>query len=74
MKRRDFSINRYGLMVAGAAVAWVVMRSSFASYGASKYDMVAVMGGPESMFDLGIQELGAGALLAKARRCSSNLI
>lgn len=72
MKRRDFFNKslRAG-MAAGAAVAvGGYEKLLLPSYGASKYDMVAVMGGtPESMFDLGIQELGgAGAFVGKGQK------
>jgi len=72
MKRRDFFNKslRAG-MAAGAAVAvGGYEKLLLPSYVASKYDMVAVMGGtPESMFDLGIQELGgAGAFVGKGQK------
>ena len=72
MKRRDFFNKslRAG-MAAGAAVAvGGYEKLLLPSYGASKYDMVAVMGGgPESMFDLGIQELGGtGAFVGKGQK------
>jgi uncharacterized protein (DUF362 family) len=68
MKRRDFLKKSAGAgIAAGAAV-------SAGSYGRlwaretlpARYDMVAVMGGTaESMFDLGIQELGGMGLFVR---------
>lgn len=61
MKRRDFIFKSAGAgIVAGALYG---LGSSKNLYGnpakASKFDMVALMGGePEAMFDLGIQQLG----------------
>jgi uncharacterized protein (DUF362 family) len=58
-------------MAAGAAYAvGGYEKLLMPSPGAPKYDMVAVMGGtPESMFDLGIQELGgAGAFVGKGQK------
>jgi len=72
MKRRDFfNKSLQAGMAAGAAVAvGGYEKLLLPSYGASKYDMVAVMGGgPESMFDLGIQELGGtGAFVGKGQK------
>lgn len=72
MKRRDFfSKSMRAGMAAGAAVTLGAYDKIFMPLsGAPKYDMVAVMGGtPESMFDLGIQELGgAGAFITKGQK------
>jgi uncharacterized protein (DUF362 family) len=61
MKRRDFLKKSTGAgLAAGAALSLGGYNKLWApSANITKYDMVAVMGGsPESMFDLGIQELG----------------
>jgi uncharacterized protein (DUF362 family) len=72
MKRRDFLKRSTGAGIAAGAVfgigrydrLWTDMP------GRAKYDMVAIMGGdPDSMFDLGIQELGGiGAFIKKGQK------
>lgn len=61
MRRREFFKTSVGAGVAaGAALSLGGYEKLWASPAAgAKYDMVAVMGGnPDSMFDIGIQELG----------------
>lgn len=72
MKRREFLKKSAGAGIVAGAV------SPFCSYGkvwesewkSARYDMVAVMGGsPESMFDIGIQELGGiGLFVSKGQK------
>jgi uncharacterized protein (DUF362 family) len=72
MKRRDFFRKSVGAgLAAGAALSlggyeklWPVMSPS------GSYDMVAIMGGkPDSMFDIGIQELGGiGTFVKKGQK------
>jgi uncharacterized protein (DUF362 family) len=68
MKRREFLKKSAGAGIVAGAV------SPFSAYGkvwesglkSARYDMVAVMGGtPESMFDIGIQELGGIGLFVE---------
>jgi uncharacterized protein (DUF362 family) len=72
MKRRDFLKTSVGAgMAAGAALSLGGYEKLWASSPvASKYDMVALMGGnPDAMFDLGIQELGGmGAFVQKGQK------
>ncbi|MDY0098314.1 MAG: DUF362 domain-containing protein [Bacteroidales bacterium] len=72
MKRRDFFNKslRAGMAAGAAYAVGGYEKLLMPSPGAPKYDMVAVMGGtPESMFDLGIQELGgAGAFVGKGQK------
>jgi uncharacterized protein (DUF362 family) len=68
MKRRDFLKSSIGVgLTAGAAMSLGGYDKLWASTGLSAgYDMVALMGGkPESMFDLGIQELGGMGIFVK---------
>ncbi len=72
MNRRDFLKNSAGAgLAAGAAISlggfdklWIPRT------GSAGYDMVAIMGGkPDSMFDIGIQELGGmGAFVKKGQK------
>lgn len=68
MKRRDFFKNSLGAgLAAGAVLKINGFDKLWYPYNPSvNYDMVAVMGGkPESMFDIGIQELGGIGLFVK---------
>ena len=72
MKRRDFfTTSISGGLAAGAALKMGTFDKLMPPRSTSaKYDMVAVMGGnPDSMFDLGIQELGGmGAFVQKGQK------
>ena len=72
MKRREFLKKSAGAgIVAGAVSSFGGYDKVWESVGKSaRYDMVAVMGGsPESMFDIGIQELGGiGLFVAKGQK------
>jgi uncharacterized protein (DUF362 family) len=72
MKRRDFFKKSVGAgIAAGAALGFGGYDKLWSGSSASAgYDMVAVMGGkPDSMFDLGIQELGGmGAFVSKGQK------
>jgi len=72
MKRREFFRTSVGAGVAaGAALSFGGYEKLWASsVVAAKYDMVAVMGGnPDSMFDIGIQELGGmGMFVQKGQK------
>jgi uncharacterized protein (DUF362 family) len=64
MRRRDFLKKSAGAGLAAGAIFSAGAYDSFYNKPtiASKYDMVALMGGsPEAMFDLGIQEMGGMA-------------
>lgn len=68
MKRREFLKKSAGAgIAAGAASSFGGYDKVWDSVGKSaRYDMVAVMGGtPESMFDIGIQELGGIGLFVE---------
>jgi uncharacterized protein (DUF362 family) len=72
MKRRDFVRNTLGAgIAAGAALSLGGYEKLWKTTDLSSgYDMVAIMGGkPESMFDLGIQELGGmGTFVKKGQK------
>ncbi len=72
MRRREFFKTSVGAGVAaGAALSLGGYEKLWASPAAgAKYDMVAVMGGnPDSMFDIGIQELGGmGMFVQKGQK------
>ncbi|MFZ0280027.1 MAG: tat (twin-arginine translocation) pathway signal sequence, partial [Bacteroidales bacterium] len=72
MKRRDFFKTSTGAgLAAGAALSLGGFQKLWASSPvAASYDMIAIMGGtPETMFDLGIQELGGiGAFVKKGQK------
>lgn len=72
MRRRDFIKKSTGAgLLAGVAIGLGRHEDlRAASTVDAKYDMVAIMGGtPESMFDLGIQELGGmGAFVMKGQK------
>jgi uncharacterized protein (DUF362 family) len=72
MRRRDFFKTSIGAgIAAGTALSLGGYKKLWAaSPGGAKYDMVAVMGGnPDSMFDLGIQELGGmGTFVQKGQK------
>lgn len=72
MKRRDFLKSSVGAgIAAGAAMTLGGYEKLWASpLPSAGYDMVALMGGkPDSMFDLGIQELGGmGAFVKKGQK------
>ncbi len=72
MKRRDFFKTSAGAgLAAGAALSLGGFQKLWASSPvAASYDMIAIMGGtPETMFDLGIQELGGiGAFVKKGQK------
>ena len=72
MKRRDFIKSSVGAgLAAGAALSMGGYDKLWASPGLSSgYDMVALMGGkPDTMFDLGIQELGGmGTFVKKGQK------
>jgi uncharacterized protein (DUF362 family) len=72
MKRRDFIKRSTGVgLVAGAAISVGRYDKIWAATSVKlKYDMVAVMGGnPDSMFDIGIQELGGlGTFIQKGQK------
>jgi uncharacterized protein (DUF362 family) len=72
MRRREFFKTSVGAGVAaGAALSLGGYEMLWASPAAgAKYDMVAVMGGnPDSMFDIGIQELGGmGMFVQKGQK------
>jgi len=72
MRRREFFKTSVGAgFAAGAALSMGGYEKLWASPAASaKYDMVAVMGGnPDSMFDIGIQELGGmGMFVQKGQK------
>jgi uncharacterized protein (DUF362 family) len=72
MRRRDFLKTSVGAGIAsGAALSLGELNKLWASApSATKYDMVAVMGGnPDAMFDLGIQELGGmGTFVQKGQK------
>jgi uncharacterized protein (DUF362 family) len=72
MKRRDFFKKSIGAgLAAGAAVSLGGFDRLWpASSPAAGYDMIAVMGGkPDSMFDIGIQELGGiSAFITKGQK------
>jgi uncharacterized protein (DUF362 family) len=72
MRRREFFKTSVGAgFAAGAALSLGGYEKLWASPAASaKYDMVAVMGGnPDSMFDIGIQELGGmGMFVQKGQK------
>lgn len=72
MKRRDFfSKSVRAGMAAGAAVTLGGYKKLWiSSHGSTRFDMVAIMGGnPDSMFDIGIQELGgAGTFIKKGQK------
>jgi uncharacterized protein (DUF362 family) len=72
MKRRDFIKRSTGVgLVAGAAISAGRYDKIWAATSVKlKYDMVAVMGGnPDSMFDIGIQELGGlGTFIQKGQK------
>jgi uncharacterized protein (DUF362 family) len=72
MKRRDFFKKSFGAgLAAGAAMSFGGYEKLWpVSSRAAAYDMIAVMGGkPDSMFDIGIQELGGiGAFVTKGQK------
>ncbi len=72
MKRRDFLRNSVGAgLAAGAAFSLGGYEKLWGSSSLpAGYDMVAIMGGmPDSMFDLGIQELGGmGTFVKKGQK------
>jgi len=72
MRRRDFFKTSIGAgIAAGTALSLGGYEKLWAASPAGvKYDMIAVMGGnPDSMFDLGIQELGGmGAFIQKGQK------
>jgi len=72
MRRRDFLKTSVGAgMATGAALSLGGFNKLWASApSATKYDMVAVMGGnPDAMFDLGIQEMGGmGTFVQKGQK------
>jgi uncharacterized protein (DUF362 family) len=72
MRRREFLKNSVGAgLAAGAALSFGGYNKLWASRNvAAPYDMVALMGSsPETMFDLGIQELGGmGAFVSKGQK------
>jgi uncharacterized protein (DUF362 family) len=72
MRRREFFKTSVGAgFAAGAALSLGGYEKLWASPAAgAKYDMVAVMGGnPDSMFDIGIQELGGmGMFVQKGQK------
>ena len=72
MRRRDFFKTSIGAgIAAGTALSLGGYEKLWAASPVGvKYDMIAVMGGnPDSMFDLGIQELGGmGAFIQKGQK------
>jgi len=72
MRRRDFLKTSVGASLAtGTALSLGGFNKLWASTpSATKYDMVAVMGGnPDAMFDLGIQEMGGmGTFVQKGQK------
>lgn len=72
MNRREFFKTSAGAgLAAGAALSMGGYEKLWASSPVSaKYDMIAIMGGtPESMFDIGIQELGGmSAFVSKGQK------
>ncbi len=72
MRRRDFFKTSIGAgIAAGTALSLGGYEKLWATSPVGvKYDMIAVMGGnPDSMFDLGIQELGGmGAFIQKGQK------